>query len=741
MKSYKKNEIPGDQWRFFARYSRFRTNLDDIDYTPNPPWPKIYQDVNSGKMHATNITGDIVYTINPSTILDVKGTYTWMRDSFDAPRQKMTPEDLRNYWDVEWWKPYIFEDTPPDLYFPGVNIDGDWWGKPNWWLQDPHNYAATAKISKQIGRHYLKTGTEFRWLRVEGLSPRTFRFFFNRGLTADTYINPDTKVRGHAWATLLLGGVDNDSLAESIPFGRPSVDFYSLFIQDDFKITPTVTLNLGLRWEYEAPVYDRDLFRLSKPFDPYDPIPEMQANPPAIPQEALALMNQPYQFSGAWSFTSKEDPGIWKAKKLNLMPRLGVAVRLSDNTALRVGYTRFITPPHLQVNILDNFPYPSFSALTTVAPVLQGVPQAVWSDPFPASNPLIPPAEKKFGRYTYLGSDAITDVRDFRPGVNDRFNISFQRGLVHGFVVDATYFINIGRSMPYTKRFNLMDPQLRYTHKTLLTKSVSNPFYNYLTPDLFPGQLRNQRQVSLGDLLKPWPQYGEVSHRNMPGVRERYHAIQLRVQRPFANGFNFLWAYNYNRERQEEFFDDLAEFAGAFRFERSARPRHRMSIAGVYEFPVGRRRRYLTGVSAFVDALLGGWTTSAIYSFSSGDLLRFGQMDVIGDPVLSDTSKWGLMFNPQAFKQSPAFTPRSNPKWFDGVMGPGVKNLDLTLGKFFEVTERFRLEFKMESYNVSNTFTAGNPELSVTRSNFGRTYQQRSGFNGREFQYTLRLHF
>jgi hypothetical protein len=312
---------------------------------------------------------------------------------------------------------------------------------------------------------------------------------------------------------------------------------------------------------------------------------------------------------------------------------------------------------------------------------------------------------------------------------------------VHRFVVDATYFINIGRSMPYTRRFNLIDPQLRYTHKTLLTKSVSNPFYNYLTPDKFPGQLRNQRQVSLADLLKPWPQYGEVSHRNTPGVRERYHAIQLRVQRPFANGFNFLWAYNYNRERQEEFFDDLAEFAGTFRFERSSRPRHRMSLAGVYEFPVGRNRRYLTNVSPFVDALLVGWTTSGIYSFSSGDLLRFGQMDVLGDPVLSDTSKWGLMFNPQAFKQSPAFTPRANPKWFDGVLGPGVKNLDLTLGKFFQATERFRLEFKMEAYNVSNTFTADNPQLSVTRSNFGRTFQQRSGFNGREFQYTLRLHF
>ncbi|MGH9661379.1 MAG: hypothetical protein ACRD96_22725, partial [Bryobacteraceae bacterium] len=226
-----------------------------------------------------------------------------------------------------------------------------------------------------------------------------------------------------------------------------------------------------------------------------------------------------------------------------------------------------------------------------------------------------------------------------------------------------------------------------------------------------------------------------------PGIRERYHSMQLKIQRPFANGFNFLLSYNYNREWQEEFFNIDEEFTGRFRFEPATRPRHRAAIAGVYEFPFGRGRRYFSHVPAVIDAFVGGWTTSAIYYYNSGELLRFGQMDVLGDPHIDNPSKWGLRFNPQAFKQSAAFTPRTNPKWFPGILGPGYKNMDVTLAKSFRLTERFTLEFKMEAYNVSNTFTGANPDLTVTRSTFGRVLGQVSGTNGREFQYNLKLQF
>jgi hypothetical protein len=727
-----------DKWKMFGRFSRFRTDLTDQDYTPNGTI--IYEDLNSGLMNSLNISGDIVYTMNPSTVINIRGNYISIEDDYSGSKQVIDPSKLSEYWAKDWYSPYVHNEFGR-FFFPGVNVDGSVFGKANWFYQHPENFFLSGKISKQMGRHYWKTGTEWRYLRVFAASPRFFSFSFQRAMTAETFINPNTRSNGDGWASLLLGGLDDNSTAQRTPFLTPTVRYHSAFLQDDIKLSQRVTLNLGLRWEYETPIWDRDQYRLSRPFDRTSPIPEMQANPPQIPAQARQLMNQPYQFNGAWSFTDEKNRGLWDAKKLNLLPRAGIALRLNDRTALRVGFARYLTPAHIQTDIIGNLPYPGFSALTRVAPALEGRPQAVWSDPFPATNPLIPVTGKALGRYTNLGGDAVTDVRDFRPNVNDRFNVTVQRELVNRIVVDATYFFNLGRDLPYVDRFNLMDPQLSYTHRALLNQRVANPFFNYLTPDKFPGQLRNQQQVTIADLLRPFPHYGNVNQTNTPGVRERYHSMQLKVQRPFANGFNFLLSYNYNREWQEEFFNIDQEFANRFQFEPAERPRHRMALAGVYDFPFGKGRRYLANSRAVLDAIVGGWTTSAIYYYNSGQLLRFGQMDVIGDPKIENPSKWGFMFNPAAFRQSAAFTPRTNPKWFPGVLGPGYKNMDVTLAKFFQVTERFKLEFKMEAYNVSNTFTAANPNTTVTASTFGRTTAQLVGVNGREFQYNLKLHF
>jgi hypothetical protein len=728
-----------EKLRMFGRYSRFRTSLIDQDYTPNGTI--IYEDLNSGTMNATSIAGDVIYTLSPSTVLNIRGNFITMEDSYDGSKQKIEPARLQEFWATDWYTPYL-NPGYRKFFFPGVNIDGSVYGKSNWFLENPSNYFLSGKMSRQAGRHFLKSGGEWRFLRPVGGAARSSLFTFGKNLTANTPNSPNTRAFGDGYATMLLGAIGDDSNAQVTPTTRPNVHYWGFFIQDDLKLTSRLTLNLGLRYEYEIAPYDRGgEYRLSRPFDRTDPIPEMRTTPPAIPQAATSLMNQPYQFNGAWRFTDADNPGMWNPKKLNLLPRAGFAFRVDDRTAIRAGYARYLTPASIQVPIIGELPYPGYSGRTNAAPVIEGKPQAYWSDPYPASNPLIPVLGKSLGRYTNLGGAVSTDVEEFRPNVNDRFNVTLQREVIQKIVVDATYFANIGRDLPYTRQFNLMDPQLSYTHKTLLNQRVNNPFYQYLTPDKFPGQLRNQAQVALSELLKPYPQYSSISQTNTPGVRERYHSFQLKAQRPFLNGSNFLLAYNYNRERQEEFFNDLEEFANVFRFEPAQRPRHRMTLASVYEFPFGKSRRYLSNVPKVVDYIVGGWTASGIYSYNSGTLLRFGPLDVIGDPKIENPSKWGLMFNPNAFRVLPAFTVRTNPKTMPGILGPGFKNLDLTLGKFFTLTERYRIELKMEAYNVSNTFNAADPSTAISNANFGRVSQQAPAYYGREFQYNLKLHF
>jgi hypothetical protein len=327
-----------------------------------------------------------------------------------------------------------------------------------------------------------------------------------------------------------------------------------------------------------------------------------------------------------------------------------------------------------------------------MAPHLDGVPAQRLSNPFPADvNPVVMPIGKGDGRYTLMGADAIWDKRQLKTAVNDRFNVTFQRETLARFVVEGTYFLNIGRDRPYNLELNQVNPEIINREGRAITQQVPNPFYNLLPVEQMRGPLRNRPTVALQELLKPYPHYGAVRQVNTNGVRERYHSFQLRVQRPFANGFNFLLAYNYNRERAEEFFNKEEQFVNAFRWEDGVRPRHRLSLAGTWDVPIGRGRQYANSLHPVLDAVLGGWTSSAIYWYNAGTRLRFGMMDVVGDPAIDGTDKWGYMFNPEAFQFIPesGFKVRTNPKSYAGVQGPGYKSLDLTLAKFFRATERF----------------------------------------------------
>src|SRR5262249_17606309 len=515
-------------------------------------------------------------------------------------------------------------------------------------------------------------------------------------------------------------------------------------------------LNLGLRYEYEGALFDRggsygdskfEPNRYSRGLDISSPIPEFQgAGQPRIPAQALALMDQPYQWNGAWMFTDDNHRGMWDPRRLILLPRAGVAVRLSNRMSLRVGYARFNTPALLQrdSDVLGSTPVPGFGADTPMAPNLEGVPQQRLSDPFPAGvNPVVPPAGKGDGRYTLMGGNAAWDKRDLVTAVNDRFNVTIQREAIARFLVEATYFFNAGRDRPYTLNLNQVNPQIINSQGAALNQQVSNPFYQLLPEDKMRGPLRNQRTVSLQSLLRPFPQYTAVQQMNTDGTSESYHSLQLRVQRPFVHGFNFLLAYNYNQESAQEYFNKEEQFVNRFRWEDGQRPRHRMTIGSTYEFPFGRGRRFLSQSPALVEAVLGGWTASGIYWYYAGNRLRFAQLDVVGNPQIDSVDKWGLMFNPGAFRfnSNSGFEVRTNPKSYPGVQGPGYKNVDLNLAKFFRINERVRVEFKMEAYNLANTFSGADPVLNATSSAFGRVTGMAAGTQGRELQYNLRVHF
>ncbi|MGH9628250.1 MAG: TonB-dependent receptor domain-containing protein, partial [Bryobacteraceae bacterium] len=629
----------------------------------------------------------------------------------------------------------------PAISYPGLNGragSAAAFGRAGFWFQEPKTYNLQSKISKNHGRHYLKAGGEYRRQIVEASRPRPMTFDFRADHTADTFLAPNTRERGDAWATFLLGVIDQNSNISSIPIQRPRVGFWGLFVQDDVKWTQRLTLNLGLRFEYQSAMQDPQN-RLSRFLDLDSPIPEFQgAGAPQLPAEAAALRNGPPIFNGAWVFTDEENRNSWDPQSVILLPRAGLAYRLDDRTALRAGYARYAVPSDLTdtLNILGSVPYPGFDATTAGLPLIAGVPQQRLSNPFPGG--LVQVVGKSLGRYTNLGGPTTWYNQDFRSGINERFSFSLQRQLPFSIVADITYFMNFGYDHPYTYNVNEIDPRIGYEHKTLLNQSVANPFYNILPSDRFPGQLRTQKTIQLQELLRPYPQYGDLLETVRPGTKNRYQAIQLQFQRPFVQGFNFVVGYNYNRDRNTEFYDEQDLFLENLTWQPGRNPRHRITVASIYELPFGRGRRFLSGAPKIVDAIAGGWALSGIYSYNSGEYLRFAPMLVDGDPTLDNPTRerW---FDGTKFARQPAFTRRTNPLQFDDLKGPRFQNLDLTIAKTYRLTERLGFELRMEAYNATNSFMSANPIVDVTLPTFGRITQQKTGFFGRQFQYSGRL--
>ena len=145
-----------------------------------------------------------------------------------------------------------------------------------------------------------------------------------------------------------------------------------------------------------------------------------------------------------------------------------------------------------------------------------------------------------------------------------------------------------------------------------------------------------------------------------------------------------LFAYNYNQERNEAYFNDPQQYVNQVFWLGSNNARHRATLAGTYDFPVGKGRKFGTSMHPAVNAVIGGWQLSGIYTYRSGEFLRFPGADVAGEPYIDNPGpqKW---FNVDAYKVQTSFTPRLNPYQYPGMTGPVFWNADGTISKTFPI--------------------------------------------------------
>ena len=317
-----------------------------------------------------------------------------------------------------------------------------------------------------------------------------------------------------------------------------------------------------------------------------------------------------------------------------------------------------------------------------------------------------------------------------------------------GPIVDLNYFYNYGTRVPFDKNLNMADPAFRVpSYKTLLNTQVANPFRNYLTPDKFPGQLRNTTTVSLGSLLVPYPCYGAITQTNTDGRKMRTQTVEIRAQRPFRDGHQLPRLLRVQQR----------EASGVVRRHRAVKifttgegwewrptdlPQHRVTGAVTWQIPVGRERAYSRALPLPLDLAIGGWQLhgSDAVLLRTAAVLRQPAYVVDANPTLAKPTR-DLWFDTSVFHTQDSFTPRSNARFYDGLTGPSAFVTDMTLTKNFNLTSSYRIEARVEAYNAFNNIIWDNPDVDLASATFGKVTRKRIDGAGREIQIGARFVF
>ncbi|NUN00017.1 MAG: TonB-dependent receptor [Bryobacteraceae bacterium] len=715
------------------------------------PYRNYLRNIASGRLFNAqpyNVVLDDTYMATPNLVIDMRYGYQRFQSVSIFPSQGF---DLSTLGFPQALIDQLSFRNPAAISFPSIAPSGvqPLQGEGGSNAQGDDIHSAFVDVNRPTRNHALRFGAEARIYRKNyyNFGYATPRFVFGGYTNGPLDNSPGSPGQGQGMAAFLLGQPSSGMVDRNDSYALKN-STYGIYIQDDWRVTPMLTVTMGLRYEYMGPMTER-FDRTVRGFDPAAQLPiaaqalaNYAANPiPEVPVSA-------FQVSGGVTFAGvgNQPRTLYQADKWNFMPRVGFAYNLFSNTVFRGGYGIYFLDPGI-VSRFGPYQY-GYSQTTPLIPTLDnGVTfRANLANPFP--DGIQEPPGNGEGAMTYVGRGVSVFDTGLRNPYLQRWNLNVQHLLPGNIVFETGYAGSRSTRLRISRSIDSMPVEYLSTLPTRdqaridrLGSQVSNPFY-----PLLPGTSLAARNVSVSQLLLPYPPFTSISMTSSQGY-SWYHSWQTRIERRFANGFSFQLGYTFAKMMEAVTYLNAGDPMPYRTVSPNDRPHH-VGISGIYELPFGKGRRLLANAPAPLRTLVDGWQVGVVMNSWSGSPLSFGDIIFSGDikdiPLPKGQRTVERWFNIGAgFERAPAkqlaYHRFAGPLYYSGIRADGTDTWDISLMKYTNLRENLKLQIRAEAFNAFNhpNFTA--PNTSVTSSAFG-TVTGESTFT-RQIQFGVKLLF
>ena len=640
--------------------------------------------------------------------------------------------------------------------FGGSNAPSGWRGTGSRDFEDNNfNYTIQDSLLWVHGKHSFKFGFQFQKTRDRTITNDTgsllttnFSNLQTAGFNASGGLLSGT---GNAYASFLLGALNSAVVNEdSVIVTNAIFKDYAWWAADDFKVTPRLTVNLGLRHDIMLPYTEGDdhftYLDINAPNPAAGGIPgalRFGGNyaPDAISCHCSQIINTYYRAFG---------------------PRVGFAFALNDKTVVRGGYGMMYSRSGAVGGRDGARIGTGLTGINANAPIVSPngsfIPALFWDNGIPAyaKGPIYDQTYQTGFNGSGTGG-AVTFGDPFsQPPRYQNWNLSVQRSLTNSLVVTAAYVGSNGKQLRGGGRgiySNQMDP--KYLVLGNLLTQTATPANVAAAAAIVPGIKLPFATFSgtIAQMLRPFPQYNSVSDVYGDVGQSNYNALQLSIQQRLSRGLTFNLNYTFSKALGT-INGNRSAYIQEKNLSTTDQP-HLLNAFYSYELPFGRGRRFNSDNSV-VRAVVSGWQLSGITRYASGTPLgpftatcNVPQAGTCwasfnpaftGDVRLKGDGGVSPFINSAAFISPASFTYGNTPATGAyGLRNPHFVNQDLNLSRNFQIRENLRVVFGADSFNLFNSVRLGSINTNITNANFGKAAAQVN--LPRVFQFKFRIEF